>query len=89
LSAAGKIPLSALRARHGALRVQLSGLSSNRRDRTSRRRRRPALASARELDRRLQEVSDEMSRLNPDRRVVAASASRLGRWSTVLLSGSP
>jgi hypothetical protein len=35
-------------------------------------------AGARELDRRLQEVSDEMSRLNPDRRVVAASASAAG-----------
>jgi hypothetical protein len=32
-------------------------------------------ANAQELDRRLLEVSDEMSRLNPDRKVVAASAS--------------
>ncbi len=30
---------------------------------------------AQELDRRLQEVSDEMSKLNPDRNIVAASAS--------------
>jgi hypothetical protein len=32
-------------------------------------------ANAHELDRRLLEVSDEMSRLNPDRKVVGASAS--------------
>jgi hypothetical protein len=35
-------------------------------------------ANAQELDRRLLEVSDEMSRLNPDRKVVAASASAAG-----------
>jgi hypothetical protein len=35
-------------------------------------------ANAQELDRRLLEVSEEMSRLNPDRKVVAASASAAG-----------
>jgi nitrate reductase cytochrome c-type subunit len=35
-------------------------------------------ANAQELDRRLLEVSDEMSRLNPDRKVVATSASAAG-----------
>jgi hypothetical protein len=35
-------------------------------------------ANAQELDRRLLEVSDEMSRLNPDRNIVATSASAAG-----------
>jgi Cytochrome c554 and c-prime len=35
-------------------------------------------ANAQELDRRLLEVSDEMSKLNPDRKAVAASASAAG-----------